>query len=478
MGFIINPYFFAAGTPFENTYSVDFDGIDDYVDLGDSNDLSFGDGSTDSAFSVSAWFKQSSADTGAFPIIGKYDSSDKEWLLYHPGAANNLQFILLLYDNSSGAYIGRQDTNAVTADTWHHIVATYSGNEASSGIKIYIDGVQVDDADVNSGSYTAMENTGGSFKMAGGMSGIATWYGNGNVDEVAVFSSELTSGNVTTIYNSGTPTDLSSLSPTAWYRMGDGDTYPMLNNEQAYSNRSVAFDGVDDYVTMGDVLDKSNTDPFSVSAWIKLSSVGTTHKVIVSKMDETSNFRGWNIRSYNGTLKISFSNIAGSNELQFTSTSTVFTVDTWHHVVVTYDGSSASSGVTAYVDNSTVSGSWSGTLSGTLANSASFDISSRNNGSLPFPGNIDEVSFFNSELSAGNVTTIYNSGKPADISALSPVGWWKMGEGDTYPTLTDSGSGSNDGTMTNMVAGDITGAETTGIMTNMVAGDIVADVPS
>ena len=35
------------------------------------------------------------------------------------------------------------------------------------------------------------------------------------------------------------------------------------------------------------------------------------------------------------------------------------------------------------------------------------------------------------------------------LSDLSPLSWWRMGDGDTSPTLTDNGSGGNDGTMTN-----------------------------
>ena len=112
-----------------------------------------------------------------------------------------------------------------------------------------------------------------------------------------------------------------------------------------------------------------------------------------------------------------------------------------------------------------------------MTNSINFQISCRNGTADRYAGNIDEVAIFNSELSAANAATIYNSGLPASLSSFSPLGWWRMGEGDTYPTLTDSGSGSNDGTMTNMLSGDITGAQTTGIMTNQVAGDIVADVP-
>ena len=70
-------------------------------------------------------------------------------------------------------------------------------------------------------------------------------------------------------------------------------------------------------------------------------------------------------------------------------------------------------------------------------------------------GNIDEVAVFNSELSASNVTSIYNSGSPADLTSFSPVSWWRNGDSDTYPTLNDNGSGSNNGTMTNMTSGDI-----------------------
>ena len=64
---------------------------------------------------------------------------------------------------------------------------------------------------------------------------------------------------------------------------------------------------------------------------------------------------------------------------------------------------------------------------------------------------IDEVSFFNSALSASNVADIYNSGVPNDISSLSPVGWWRMGDNNSGSgtTITDQGSGGNDGTLTN-----------------------------
>ena len=92
---------------------------------------------------------------------------------------------------------------------------------------------------------------------------------------------------------------------------------------------------------------------------------------------------------------------------------------------------------------------------------------------------MDDVAIFNSELSASDVTSIYNSGYPKDESSTSNlVGYWKMGDGATYPTIPDDSSNSNDGTMTNMASDDIEAAKGAATMTNMASDDIVENVPS
>ena len=61
------------------------------------------------------------------------------------------------------------------------------------------------------------------------------------VDEFATWDTALTASNITTLYNSGNgPADISSLSPIAWYRMGDGteagsgtSLYDMSGNNQS-----------------------------------------------------------------------------------------------------------------------------------------------------------------------------------------------------------------------------------------------------
>jgi hypothetical protein len=110
----------------------------------------------------------------------------------------------------------------------------------------------------------------------------------------------------------------------------------------------------------------------------------------------------------------------------------------WHHACLTYDGSQLLSGFTLYYDNSSLAILPEGTQ-GTPTNVstvglADFMIGARGTAAsigIPFNGNLDEVSYFTSELSSGDVSTIYNSGIPNDISSLNPVGWWRCGDGDT-----------------------------------------------
>ncbi len=74
---------------------------------------------------------------------------------------------------------------------------------------------------------------------------------------------------------------------------------------------------------------------------------------------------------------------------------------------------------------------------------------------------MDEVAIIGSALSdggvstgqtaGGDIATLYNSGVPGNLSSFNPIGWWRMGDDDggTGTTITDQGSGGNDGTLIN-----------------------------
>ena len=77
----------------------------------------------------------------------------------------------------------------------------------------------------------------------------------------------------------------------------------------------------------------------------------------------------------------------------------------------------------------------------------------------PAEGLIDEVAMFNSALTATQISNIYKgeesggsggtNGVPGSLDTFNPLGWWRMGDNDggTGTTITDQGSGGNDGTL-------------------------------
>ena len=78
-------------------------------------------------------------------------------------------------------------------------------------------------------------------------------------------------------------------------------------------------------------------------------------------------------------------------------------------------------------------------------------------------GNIDEIAIWKDKvLTASEVTALYNSGAPIDLSSDSGDyvssddldHWWRMGDGDSFATIEDN-VGSYDFTMTNMASEDI-----------------------
>tara|TARA_R100001463_G_scaffold34678_1_gene76024 strand:- start:3722 stop:4555 length:834 start_codon:yes stop_codon:yes gene_type:complete len=228
-----------------------------------------------------------------------------------------------------------------------------------------------------------------------------------------------------------------------------------ITGASGFSNTlSTRFDGVDDFVTMGDVLDFERTSAFSISAWVARAATGI-NETIVAKMESSGNFRGY-ILFINSSNQIRFilrSQNTSSKRLYATTTATI-TDTNWHHITLTYSGNSATSGIKIYIDGVSVSLTKQHTLNATTVSAAPFQIGARNGSALFSKSAIDEVAIFNTELSASDVTTIYNSGVPNDLTGTSGlVSWFRMGDGDTFPTISDN-VGSNNGTMTNMSSGN------------------------
>ncbi len=135
-----------------------FNGSDEEGDVPDAARYSFGDGAVDQPFSVLALINPDTV-SGVDTIAAKWDETTgtplREWWL----ALNSGQPELLLYDESAGAQIGRQDATALATGAWALVIGTYDGAGSSTGLSIAVDGARLDDTDRNSGTYTAMEDS-------------------------------------------------------------------------------------------------------------------------------------------------------------------------------------------------------------------------------------------------------------------------------------------------------------------------------
>lgn len=144
-------------------------GANDTWQCADAADLSFGDGAgNDEAFSI-IWFgKINLVPSGV--LVGKRDMTtdavQAEYQLFLSGGEGvQKQIALTIFSQDGTAYIGRKSAKSSTNDATEFVndyntyIATYDGSKAASGIKLYQNGVQIDNEDYVSGSYTGM--TGG-----------------------------------------------------------------------------------------------------------------------------------------------------------------------------------------------------------------------------------------------------------------------------------------------------------------------------
>lgn len=276
----------AAG--FTNTKSLFTDGVNDFFKATLSSDIV----NTDTG-SISLWVKIASDETGTSRYLTLYDASssstDRIELLffntsnspqarailgnYREGSSNKVidaktgtGFHGRPFARRSGEYgnfgAGGSDhiyQAGLTANNWNHIVLTwdtgenftYNSTTYSGSMRLYFNGTLV-----NHGQSTlpGHNRTGTSVGISGisssividtvqiGTSHLVTSPIDANTDEVAIFDSVLSSSDVTSIYNSGSPGDLSSYSNLiGWWRFEDNGNDSSSNSNSGTLNNGASY---------------------------------------------------------------------------------------------------------------------------------------------------------------------------------------------------------------------------------------------
>ncbi len=179
-------------------------------------ELSFGDGSVDSPFSLAAWIFVVSGGSETTIIAKQKTGTGAEWNLL-TNSDNKLSS--KLFDGAESAIIV---TDNPLSEAWHFVVMTYagqstSGSTAANFMKLYIDGILVTDVTrTTTGSYDAMSVQAGVDVYIGAKEQAVTfdsiWLD--RLDNIFITSDVLTADEISVLYLGGvTTTPLEVVTP-------------------------------------------------------------------------------------------------------------------------------------------------------------------------------------------------------------------------------------------------------------------------
>lgn len=201
----------------------------------------------------------------------------------------------------------------------------------------------------------------------------------------------------------------------------------------------VALNGIDQHIEVENygALNFERTDDFSIAVWIRATLAA--EGVIVGKntADATAP-AGWHISMTSaGAIFVTLRNTLTTNEAAITTDTSGFDDGAWHHVIVTYDGSSLASGINVYVDNvlqpktivadtliSSIRSSTGNVRIGRLTSGDAFALG----------GRLHKLAIYDKVLSGAERTAIYGGGTSVDFLSVGPtanlLAYWRLGEED------------------------------------------------
>ena len=275
-----------AASSFSNTKSLDTDGVNDYFEAALSSDIV----NTDTG-SISFWVKLTTGETGTGRYVQLYENGSTdtrlEVVLFYVSGSPQAKCIMAIYRSQAasratsaktessfhGKPLSRNAGNygdfgaggsdymyqyGLDLDSWHHMVFTWDtggsfthgGTTYNGVLKLYFDGVLVDEGQSTipshrrvgvASSISAIPYNVTIDRVRVGASQAGTSPLDGLHDEVAIFNSVLSSTDVSNIYNSGVPADLSSYNNLiGWWKFdGNGnDSSSNSNNGSLYNGAS------------------------------------------------------------------------------------------------------------------------------------------------------------------------------------------------------------------------------------------------
>ncbi len=454
----------------------DFNGSS-YVNI----DLAAADVAAATSLTIEFWFRSTVTSMVAYGeavVSGHTGSSGNVFILRH--GLNTTNTTSGVGRVSFSEYIGGETHRDAVATGLadgapHHVVLTWTG----TSIDFYIDG-QFDSTHTVTGSWNSTIA-----KLSIGQEwdgGTPSNYFNGLVDEVAIYTTELSDTRILAHYNAGIAIAykdfIYTAQPIAYWKLDETSGTTAIdelgNYDLDYQNSptlgapaivngggtAVDFDGSTHHALLTTADWRIADTQGSFELWITPDAPGTGWQTIIQSCDTATTNYVFNIGMVDVSGLVSFQiRENGTDIINFYST-TALTQDEQYHIVVTSDGSTIKmyiNGVeeTLSIQAGTNSGQWLDDC--TNRDNLAFGALIRTSTASYFDGTLDEVAYYDYPLSQAQVTAHYNAGYFAPVAAVAsftdamsastPYAWWRMD--DASGTLTDSSGNARDITTVN-----------------------------
>ena len=231
----------ASDLSFKTSYSpfaLDFDGTNDYISLPTIT-------LTDN-WSVSVWMNQTTLKQRAQAVGTTLTTPTNNFWNYGAqvpnGGANAGK---LIYYNYSTSQYTPLSNNRLDDGNWHNWIITY--DHSTTTLKCYIDGQE---------NYSETYNTGTGNTINRISNNFASNYWLGQLSNISIWNTALTSAQVSEIYSEGVPQNLNNHSAysnlVSWWQLGSNSSF---NTNWTVLDEKGSNDGVSSNMTEADIVD-------------------------------------------------------------------------------------------------------------------------------------------------------------------------------------------------------------------------------
>lgn len=179
-------------------------------------------------------------------------------------------------------------------------------------------------------------------------------------------------------------------------------------------NRAASFDN-GSFVDVEKAVAFDRDDPFSYGAWIKPLSGGA----VIARMDESDGFRGFDLLVTGDGVEIHLIHRWPDDAIRLYMNKPL-DQGQWHHLMVTYDGTSKAEGVKFYVDGEQQPVDIThDSLNGTIRTDKPLHIGRRSVSAF-FHGAIDDVRIYDRALAPNEVTMLVSASEVLPLLSIRP----------------------------------------------------------